>query len=47
MLAAGGELVYVNEPLNPQHPPGRCPGVLNAHVTHRFQYICPDRKSVV
>ncbi|MEV7007132.1 sulfotransferase [Streptosporangium sp. NPDC051022] len=44
MLAASGELVYVNEPLNPQHPPGRCPGVLNAHVTHRFQYICPDNE---
>ncbi|MGV9774690.1 sulfotransferase [Streptosporangium sp. NPDC003464] len=42
MLAAGGELVYVNEPLNPQHPPGQSPGVLNARVTHRFQYICPD-----
>ncbi|WP_327089331.1 sulfotransferase [Nonomuraea sp. NBC_01738] len=42
MLAAGGELVYVNEPLNPQHPPGRCPGVLRAPVTHRFQYICED-----
>ncbi|GAA3673926.1 sulfotransferase domain-containing protein [Nonomuraea antimicrobica] len=42
MLAAGGELVYVNEPLNPQHPPGRCPGVLAARVTHRFQYICED-----
>lgn len=42
MLAAGGELVYVNEPLNPQHPPGRCPGVLKAQVTHRFQYICED-----
>ncbi|MGW0483881.1 sulfotransferase [Nonomuraea sp. NPDC003214] len=42
MLAAGGELVYVNEPLNPQHPPGRSPGVLRAHVTHRFQYICED-----
>ncbi|MEU4230223.1 sulfotransferase [Nonomuraea sp. NPDC026600] len=42
MLAAGGDLVYVNEPLNPQHPPGRCPGVLRAHVTHRFQYICDD-----
>ncbi|MEU0518613.1 sulfotransferase [Streptosporangium sp. NPDC006007] len=46
MLAAGGELVYVNEPLNPQHPPGRCPGVLNAQVTHRFQYICPDNDEV-
>ncbi|TDC00968.1 sulfotransferase family protein [Nonomuraea longispora] len=42
MLTAGGELVYVNEPLNPQHPPGRCPGVLRAEVTHRFQYICDD-----
>ncbi|MFG1703839.1 sulfotransferase [Nonomuraea sp. M3C6] len=42
MLAAGGDLVYVNEPLNPQHPPGRCPGVLKATVTHRFQYICDD-----
>ncbi|MET8335130.1 sulfotransferase [Streptosporangium canum] len=42
MLAASGELVYINEPLNPQHPPGQCPGVLNAQVTHRFQYICPD-----
>ncbi|WP_214325917.1 sulfotransferase [Nonomuraea sediminis] len=40
MLAASGELVYVNEPLNPQHPPGRCPGVLRAGVSHRFQYIC-------
>ncbi|MFC7647663.1 sulfotransferase [Streptosporangium lutulentum] len=44
MLAASGELVYVNEPLNPQHPPGRSPGVLNAAVTHRFQYICPDNE---
>ncbi|MFI7452651.1 sulfotransferase [Nonomuraea sp. NPDC049714] len=42
MLAAGGELIYVNEPLNPQHPPGRCPGVLRAQVRHRFQYICDD-----
>jgi hypothetical protein len=39
MLEASGELVYVNEPLNPQHPPGRSPGVLDARVTHRFQYI--------
>ncbi|WP_326634979.1 sulfotransferase [Nonomuraea fuscirosea] len=46
MLAAGGDLVYVNEPLNPQHPPGRCPGVLSAQVTHRFQYICDDNADV-
>ncbi|MFI7704519.1 sulfotransferase [Nonomuraea sp. NPDC049480] len=42
MLAASRDMVYVNEPLNPQHPPGRCPGVLDAEVTHRFQYICDD-----
>lgn len=42
MLEASGEAVYVNEPLNPNHPPGRSPGVLNAEVSHRFQYICAD-----
>jgi len=45
MLTASGRLVYVNEPLNPQRPPGRSPGVLNASVTHRFQYICPDNET--
>lgn len=44
MLEASGEMVYVNEPLNPRHPPGRSPGVLNATVTHRFQYICADNE---
>jgi hypothetical protein len=44
MLEASGEVVYVNEPLNPGHPPGRSPGVLNAEVTHRFQYICGDNE---
>ncbi|MDH2428751.1 sulfotransferase [Sphaerisporangium sp. TRM90804] len=44
MLAAGGEVVYVNEPLNPQRPPGRSPGVLDATVSHRFQYICRDNE---
>ena len=42
MLQAGGEVVYINEPMNPQRPPGHSPGVLNAEVTHRYQYICPD-----
>jgi hypothetical protein len=42
MLSASGHLVYVNEPLNPERPPGRSPGVLAASVTHRFQYICAD-----
>ena len=41
MLEASGEVVYVNEPMNPGHPPGRSPGVLNASVTHQFQYIAP------
>ena len=41
MLEAGGQVVYVNEPLNPRRPPGRSPGVLNARVSHRFQYIAP------
>ena len=45
MLEASNEVVYVNEPLNPRHPPGRSPGVLNATVTHRFQYICADNES--
>ncbi|RJL33289.1 sulfotransferase [Bailinhaonella thermotolerans] len=44
MLEASGQVVYVNEPLNPQHPPGHSPGVLNATVTHRFQYICPENE---
>jgi hypothetical protein len=44
MLAAGGGVVYVNEPLNPERPPGRSPGVLNATVSHRFQYICEDNE---
>jgi hypothetical protein len=39
MLEASGALVYVNEPMNPQHPPGRSPGVLRAEVEHAFQYI--------
>jgi len=42
MLEASGEVVYVNEPLNPEHPPGHSPGVLDATVSHRFQYICDD-----
>jgi hypothetical protein len=41
MLEASGEVVYVNEPMNPQHPPGHSPGVLDAEVRHRFQYIDP------
>ena len=42
MLEASGALVYVNEPMNPQHPPGRSPEVLRAEVAHAFQYISED-----
>ena len=33
MLDAGGEVVYINEPLSDHRPPGRSPGVLAAPVT--------------
>jgi hypothetical protein len=46
MLQAGGQVVYVNEPLNPRHPPGRSPGVLRADVTHQFQYIDAENEDV-
>lgn len=39
MLEASGEVVYVNEPMNPSHPPGRSPGVLDAPVEHYFHYV--------
>lgn len=42
MLEASGEVVYVNEPMNPKHPPGHSPGVLDAPVRHYFEYISPD-----
>lgn len=44
MLEASGALVYVNEPMNPQHPPGRSPGVLRAEVEHAFQYISEENE---
>jgi hypothetical protein len=44
MLEASGTLVYVNEPMNPQHPPGRSPGVLRAEVAHAFQYISEENE---
>ena len=39
MLEASDEVVYVNEPMNPKHPPGRSPGVLDGPVGHYFEYI--------
>jgi hypothetical protein len=44
MLEASGRLVYVNEPMNPRHPPGRSPGVLRAEVQHAFQYISEENE---
>lgn len=46
MLDASGDVVYINEPLNPRHPPGGSPGILDVPpVAHRFQYICSDNES--
>ena len=42
MIEVSGGLVYVNEPMNPQHPPGGSPGVLRAPIRHRFQYITEE-----
>lgn len=39
MLTLSRETVYVNEPMNPSHPPGRSPGVLDHEITHRFEYV--------
>jgi hypothetical protein len=39
LLLVSGELTYINEPLNPEHPPGRSPGVLDASVDRHYQYI--------
>jgi sulfotransferase family protein len=44
MLNASRRVVYVNEPLNPKHPPGGSPGVLQAEVRARYQYICADNE---
>jgi Sulfotransferase domain len=47
LLQAGGELTYINEPLNPDHPPGRSPGVLDAPVPveRHYQYIGAHNES--
>jgi Sulfotransferase family len=42
LLLASGELTYINEPLNPDHPPGRSPGVLDAAVERHYQYISQE-----
>ena len=39
LLLASGALTYINEPLNPRHPPGRSPGVLDVSVERHYQYI--------
>jgi hypothetical protein len=44
MLEASGGLVYINEPMNPEHPPGGSPGVLRAPIRHRFEYITGDNE---
>ena len=41
MLEASRQVVYINEPMSLSRPPGGSPGVLDAPVRHRFQYIDP------
>jgi hypothetical protein len=42
MIEAGGDFVYINEPMNPRHPPGRSPGILNADIAQEYLYITED-----
>ena len=46
MLRAAGGFVHLNEPFNPKHPPGQCPGILNAPVDHMYQYVAGDLEPV-
>ncbi|MGH9021681.1 MAG: sulfotransferase [Acidimicrobiia bacterium] len=39
MIKASGRFVHLNEPVNPKHPPGLCPGILNAPVPHMYLYV--------
>ena len=42
MLDASGRVVYINEPLNPSHPPGGSPGIFPATVRPRFLYLTDE-----
>lgn len=46
MLEASRQVVYVNEPMNPRHPPGRSPGVLDGPVRHYFEYVSGEDDAV-
>src|SRR5207249_7628594 len=45
MIETGGDFVYINEPMNPRHPPGRSPGILNADITQEYLYITDENGS--
>jgi hypothetical protein len=45
MLEASGRVVYVNEPMNPLHPPGRSSGVLNVPITRGFTYVTRENEA--
>lgn len=44
MLEATGQFVYINEPLNPKHPPGQCPGILRARIPYEYLYISEENE---
>jgi hypothetical protein len=45
MVEAGGDVVYINEPMNPSHPPGRSPGVFDTDVAFQYEYICAENEA--
>jgi hypothetical protein len=45
MLMYSGQLVYCNEPLNVEHPPGVSPGLFDAPIPYRYIYICPENEA--
>jgi Sulfotransferase family len=44
VLDTTGKVVYINEPLNLQHPPGQSPGVFRARVRHLYPYITEENE---
>jgi hypothetical protein len=46
MLRAAGGFVHLNEPFNPKHPPGQCPGILRAPVDHMYLYVAGELEPV-
>src|SRR5437870_9150451 len=46
MLKAAGGFVHLNEPFNPKHPPGLCPGILRAPVPFGYVYVTDENAGI-